>query len=169
MIELLGVCLYLCLSGIVAIPAVFLIADPPLISRIRCRKPTFFWLLRKRLDSLSFFSKSLFLQDCAIPTRGRTTRRTDASPPRQVSFLAKLPPPLEKSKKILSVSSPNAAIYHPGSTSPCNSDDERKQNFIEKGTVSFSACALLTPANHKWLKTSDLSFPLLPPPKPYLQ
>ncbi|KAM4724590.1 syntaxin-binding protein 5 isoform 3-T3 [Anableps anableps] len=46
-----------------------------------------------------------------------------------------------------------------GSTSPCNSDDERKQNFIEKGTVSFSACAVLTPANHKWLKTSDLSFP----------
>lgn len=33
----------------------------------------------------------------------------------------------------------NAAICHIGSTSPCNSDDERKQKFIEKGSVSLTA------------------------------
>lgn len=38
----------------------------------------------------------------------------------------------------------HAAICHVGSTSPCNSDDERKQKFIEKGTVWLRAARLST-------------------------
>lgn len=29
-------------------------------------------------------------------------------------------------------------MVYSGSASPCNSDEERKQKFIEKGTVCFS-------------------------------
>ena len=42
------------------------------------------------------------------------------------------------------ITSSNAAICRVGSTSPCNSDDERKQRFIEKGTVQSRAACPLT-------------------------
>lgn len=80
-------------------------------------------------------------QHSVIPATGPTPRRTAANHPLRVS-LAEVSLFHTKKQILLWIWNPslsNPALCHVGSTSPCNSDDERKQRFMEKGTVLLKA------------------------------